>query len=125
MRQNIFKEMLSVLETNDKTFSDVVWIGTPTHLLDTKEFEDLAKKSWYYTDKDAAQMPTDLVIVGSDWWLQREITFQNERWVFCTQPKKPKANLGLKCLVATECCDAEGYSKVSGFAKVCDLQTGE
>lgn len=64
-----------------------------TDILDNSEprkenFERLAKQANYHSGYGAAHVPTDLVIVGKGWWLERGEYDGSEWWDFKEIPKQ-------------------------------------
>lgn len=59
-----------------------------SRFLETKEnFERIAKTSDYYAGFGFAEVATDLVLVGDDWWLERHDYGGVERWEYKEKPK--------------------------------------
>lgn len=85
---NLLQETLDALKENGKTPTDVRWVGRP---------KIKAKCSWREFEKQAENLPTfcdvpfDLLVVGDDWWLEREEHREEEWWEFKTLPAEPDA----------------------------------
>ena len=80
---NLWNETLSVLETNRKTISDILWVGSE----DGKYFIPLTELQTvlnidYDSGYGAQEIASDLVIVGIDWWLERHEYDGAELWHF-------------------------------------------
>lgn len=108
---NLLTETLKVLEENGKSPKDVLWVGFPDSLdsyesakflpddakYGTKinpeigtwdDFKKLADRQ-YDDGYGGAEVNEKLLIVGSDWWLERHEYDGSEWWEFKTLPKKP------------------------------------
>lgn len=94
---NLLKETKEVLKKNGKTIDDVIWIGTDKHFIDKETFIRLADTE-YDAGYGSPEVATNLVIVGKDWWLEREEYDGSEWWEFNTLPIKPKEKLDVKAL---------------------------
>lgn len=85
---NLLQETLDALKENGKTPADVRWVGRPSIK---------AKCSWMEFENQAENLPTlcdtpfDLLVVGDDWWLEREEHREEEWWEFKTLPAEPDA----------------------------------
>ena len=65
----------------------------------TKEnFEQVAKKSEYYSGFGTAKVAEDLVIVGDDWWLERHEYDGSEWWEYKETPKQINEVKEVSCL---------------------------
>ena len=78
-----------ILEENGKTIFDVLWFGTKEAVFDV----DIQKLfSVDYDDGFGGQeIPSELIVVGEDWWLERHEYDGSEWWEFKTMPVKPTA----------------------------------
>lgn len=87
---NLLRETIEELNKHNKTLDDVLWIGSNEFniLVDKEEFKKRANQ--YYDDGyGSAQIATDLVVVGKDWWLERHEYDGSEWWEFKQLPKQP------------------------------------
>ncbi|MCD6125153.1 hypothetical protein J7J18_06655 [bacterium] len=92
MKKNLLKETLEILEQHNKKPEDVKWCGIPGFgYCSWNEFAAIADVE-YDSGYGTAMVATDLVIVGEDWWLEREEYDGAEWWEFKTLPVKPKAH---------------------------------
>lgn len=84
MNKNLLKETLNVLERNGKTPADVEWVGSADGMLaiSWKEFAEIAKDVEYDNGYGGAEVASDLVVVGKDWWLERGEYDGSEWWEF-------------------------------------------
>jgi hypothetical protein len=87
----LLEETLEVLKRYGKSEEDVEWVGSPEWGWFTREdFREVAKDVWYDNGYGIEEIARDLVVVGKDWWLERESYDGAEWWEFKTPPKKPK-----------------------------------
>lgn len=106
---NLLKETLEILTSNGKVPVDVRWVGyrdrdflrliRPTP--DAQPFgswEDFAGFANFDYDSGygGAQVNTNLVIVGDDWWLERGEYDGSEWWEYKTLPKAPVTRLQMR-----------------------------
>jgi hypothetical protein len=86
---NLLEETLDVLKANGKTPDDVRWVGNKGSNASTwQEFKRLAKVN-YDNGYGSAEIDTTLVVVGSDWWLERHEYDGSEWWEFKSLPHRP------------------------------------
>ena len=85
---NLKEETLYRLNAFGKTVDDIVWIGCPLFKIDKDEFWELANIE-YDKGYGAPQVATDLVIVGTDWWMERHKYDGSEWWECKTLPREP------------------------------------
>ena len=88
---NLLQETLDALEENGKTPADVRYVGRAS--ISAKcSWEDFAKQSDFEYDNGygGAEISTDLVAVGDNWWLERAEYDGSEWWEFKTFPEEPK-----------------------------------
>ena len=93
---DFLEETLDMLADNGKTIEDIEWIGTPDLELTWDEFEVMASGE---EDLDTGReglvpVPTDLKIVGSDWWMEltTEESFEYDEsisWEYREKPVRP------------------------------------
>lgn len=88
MMINFKEETLKVLKEHGKTINDVVWVGNDeveysmTSLLNCWDVE-------YDNGFGGTEVDEDLLIVGKDWWLERDEYDGSEWWEFKSLPKRP------------------------------------
>lgn len=85
---NLKNETLNALKENNKTPEDVLWIGDETCRLPLNSFWDMADRE-YDDSYGCPEVNMDLLVVGSDWWLERHEYDGSEWWEFKTLPKMP------------------------------------
>lgn len=85
---NLKEETLQILENNGKSVDDIEWIGTREY---TKPFDrELSVLDVEYDNGFGGQeIAGDLVVVGKDFWLERDEYDGSEWWEFKTMPIKP------------------------------------
>jgi hypothetical protein len=84
---NLLTDTEAVLAASDKTWGDVRWIGSRDGTL-TMSVESFRRFADLHYDKGfgAAEVATDLVIVGDGWWMTRGEYDGSEWWDFQTSP---------------------------------------
>lgn len=85
---HLLEETLTLLERKGKTPDDVQWVGLKDSYFTWQEFTGIADFN-YYAGYGTAEIPGDLVVVGSDWWLERGEYDGLEWWEFKTLPSRP------------------------------------
>ena len=85
---NLKNETLDVLKENNKTIADVLWVGSETCCLPLNSFWDMADRE-YDEGYGGPEVNMNLLVVGSDWWLERHEYDGSEWWEFKTLPKMP------------------------------------
>jgi hypothetical protein len=86
---NLLKETLEELEFNDKKPEDVLWVGSESFGWFTwEDFAEVADKE-YNSGYGSQEVATDLLVVGENWWLERDEYDGAEQWLFKTPPQKP------------------------------------
>lgn len=93
MRRNeesLLAETLVVLRHQKINEEDIEWVGSldGKMAISWEEFKTIAKETYYYSGFGAQEIAYDLVVVGSNWWLDRHEYDGNERWVFHNKPVK-------------------------------------
>ena len=89
---NLLKETIDCLKGHDKSESDVLWVGCCDNNGDYKTtWEDFKSKANFEYDNGfgEAEIPSALVIVGNDFWLERDEYDGSEGWVFKLFPIEP------------------------------------
>ena len=87
--QNLLKETIEILQHNNKTPDDVVWVGTRDGEIATlwSTFSMWAVTFDYDSGFGGARVNQSLTVVGDDWWLERGEYDGSEWWEFKTLPK--------------------------------------
>ena len=82
---NLLKETLEILEENNKTEKDVLFVEYKGYF-DFERFKAIADFD-YDDGYGGAEIP-NIGIVGDNWWLERREYDGSEWWEFKTIPKK-------------------------------------
>ena len=96
--KNLLQETLDVLKENGKTEDDVLWVGDDFiddnyHVITCKTTWDNFKQiaDFEYDDcYGSSHISLGLIIVGNDFWLERQEEEGNEWWEFKEIPKEPE-----------------------------------
>lgn len=87
---NFKEETLECLKLHNKTIDEIQWIGCRHYRIPMNEFWKLA--DFDYDNGYGLQIiPYDLLIVGLDWWMERDEYDGSEWWVFkqiCEEPEE-------------------------------------
>lgn len=84
---NLLKETKETLELHSKTFDDIIFVGDDsTHTkMTVKEF--LEHTNFEYNDGyGLEEINTDLILVGKDFWLERNTYDGSEWWEYKSMP---------------------------------------
>ena len=90
MKINLYIETVAVLEENDKVLDAIFWVGTTEATIDIVRFLEVARDTEYDNGWGGAEIASDLIIVGADWWLSRGEYDGSEWWTYNTCPQRPK-----------------------------------
>lgn len=88
MRINFFYEIVEALKEHDKSINDIQWIGSDIAIFDTESFLNWSKNFDYDNGYGGNVIPLDIVVVGTDWWLERAEYDGYEWWEYKKQPDK-------------------------------------
>lgn len=83
---NLYEETMAILKEHDKTFDDVVAICGGEFQITKDNFIEYSHTR-YDGGYGAPEVAMDLVIVGADFWLERQEYDGLEWWEFKTMPK--------------------------------------
>ena len=86
-KKNFLQETKEVLERHNKTFEDVIFVAntkTKTYIL-PEEFARRAKKINYDNGYGLTHINTYLIVVGTDFWLERHEYDGAEWWEYKEQ----------------------------------------
>ena len=95
---NLKKETIKELSDNGKDISDIVWVGCQNAKIPIDLFWQLADKE-YDSGYGAAEVATDLVVVGNGWWLERGEYDGSEWWEFKTAPTEPTKTINVNSIM--------------------------
>lgn len=87
---NFKEEILECLKLHNKTVDEIQWIGCKDYRIPMDEFWKLANVD-YNNNCLYRLIPYDLLIVGLDWWMERNEYNGFEWWEFkeiCKEPKE-------------------------------------
>ena len=103
---NLLKETLTILVRNHKQLTDVEWIGGKDFEIPIAEFISLADTE-YNNGYGSPKVATDLIIVGKDFWLERNEYDGSEWWDFKERPQRPSHLKSITRLIG------DGYETLS------------
>ena len=85
----IIKETVGHLEELGYGESDVLWVGSRDgkFAMSWADFKDKFKNLEYDAGYGRQEIAADLVVVGENWWLEREEYDGAECWVYKKSPK--------------------------------------
>lgn len=86
---NFYEETIDFLKDKGKNMDDVVWIGGDNFEMPKGNFIELARKQIYDSGYGGQEMPTDIKIVGKDFWLERAEYDGSEWWEYKEFPIRP------------------------------------
>ena len=86
---NLIKETIEWLDDLGYEESDVLWVGSRDgeFAMSWEEFKDKFKNLEYESGFGRQEIADDLVVVGEDWWLEREEYDGAECWAYKKSPK--------------------------------------
>lgn len=87
--ENLKNETLYKLHANGKKKSDVKWVGCEEFCIPVEDFWKLADRE-YDGGFGAAEVATDLLVVGDGWWLERHEYDGSEWWEYKECPRMPE-----------------------------------
>ena len=97
--QNLLIETISCLNEHGRETSDVLWVGRNYYKWEEKErviykstWDDFREKANFRYDSGygCAEIPSDLIVVGRDFWLERHEYDGSEWWEFKSMPPEPE-----------------------------------
>ena len=88
---NLYYETVSFLTKQGKSIDDVVFVSGNGHEIPMDNFVAIAKAYNYDEGYGTNEVPTDLLVVGKDWWIERYEYDGSEWWEFKTLPARPSA----------------------------------
>lgn len=97
---NLLQETVNLLRSVGKTEKQVSWVGirNTNQTMTWLQFSKMAKDINYEPHYEEFFIHRHLIVVGADWWLERE-TPGLERWCFNQKPVKPKVKEKVTSLV--------------------------
>lgn len=94
---NLLEETKKILENNNKTLEDILWIGSFKNFVDVNEFIKIADVE-YDSGYGSPQVAENLLVVGVNWWLERHEYDGSEWWEYKSIPVKPNNKFCLRAL---------------------------
>lgn len=85
---NFYDETLTVLLKHGKQTKDVCWVGARdgAYSISWAKFVKLTRDVEYENRLGKAKIALDLVVVGEDWWLERNDFDGSEWWEYKERP---------------------------------------
>ncbi|MCR5838295.1 MAG: hypothetical protein K6G94_01515 [Kiritimatiellae bacterium] len=88
--RNLYEETAVFLLECGKSMNDIVFVSGNGHEIPLDNFIQVAKSYDYDNGFGGAEVPEDLLVVGSDWWIERHEYDGSEWWEYKTLPKRSK-----------------------------------
>jgi hypothetical protein len=85
---NLLQETLGVLKENGKTKNDIVWVGCSDFQIPWNVFAEMSNTE-YDNGYGMDEVNGNLLIVGTNFWLERHEYDGSEWWEFKTLPTIP------------------------------------
>ena len=92
---NLLRETIRELKDNKKKEKDVLWVGNKDIYITWNEFKKIADIE-YDAGYGGQEVATDLLIVGKDFWLERQEYDGSEWWGFKELPNIPEIKGNIK-----------------------------
>lgn len=94
---NLLNETKEQLSHYGKNLKDIVWVGSEENYFTVEEFINVANTD-YDSGYGAQEVARNLIIVGKDFWLERQEYAGSEAWSYRTAPTKPENKMILQAL---------------------------
>lgn len=88
---NLLEETIEAIEGSGKKTEDVKWVGTEDKWCTWDDFKQIADFE-YENGFGGQEISYELIICGSDWWMERHEYDGSEWWEFKQSPKMPSVN---------------------------------
>ena len=108
---NLLNETIEKLKEHNLSPKDVLWVGSRSVKTSWDNFAQIANVE-YDEGFGAAKVATDLLIVGKDWWLEREEYDGAEWWSFRTPPREPEKKEHIGAVVWGMWCTLEELNQL-------------
>lgn len=82
---NLYHETIEILKKHEKTLEDVLAICGSDFQITKEDFVKYANTE-YDESYGASEVAVDLLVIGDDWWLERDEYDGSEWWEFKTMP---------------------------------------
>lgn len=76
---NLYKEIINELKYHNKTIEDVKYISIDTRAVDIDAFLEVAKITDYDAGYGGIEVNDTLMIIGEDWWFERD-EYDGSEW---------------------------------------------
>ncbi len=86
---NLYDETVAFLADHNKSFDDVVFVSGNGHEIALDNFIKIARAYDYDEGYGGNKVPMDLIIVGEDWWIERNEYDGSEWWEYKALPVRP------------------------------------
>lgn len=100
----LLESLAACLKENGKSLDDIQWVGCKEFSIPIDNFLELAAR---IQDHFGADIAIDLVVVGNDFWVERDSLHSGEIWVLRKSPIKPKTECLLKTLTYKDLTEEE------------------
>lgn len=100
-RKNLLGDTLKWLLAFNKKEADILWVGTIEEKMSWAEFKERAD-FYYDSGFGAKEIRRDLIIVGTDWWLERGGCEYEDWWGHASFPVKPEIHNSELMLTTTD-----------------------
>lgn len=87
--RNLLIETIECLKSHGKTSEDVRWVGSKLYGYFSWDVFTKLSDQEYHAGYGGAEVATDLLVVGDNWWLERGEYDGSEWWEFKSYPNKP------------------------------------
>ena len=103
MEKNLWEETINKLKDYGLTWDEVDFVIIDGQCCITKEnFEELARKTNYDAGYGTAEIRSDLMLIGWNWWFERREYDGMEWWELQTRPHIPNKFRKIKSLKGFE-----------------------
>jgi hypothetical protein len=123
---NLLQETLDALSANEKSPSDVEWVGSDDGWFTWDEFATVAAAADYEAWFGSAKVAQDLIVSGNGFWLERGEYDGSEWWEFKTSKKRPVYRRAVDALTVNQghalgrddlSCGCENLAQVAGWSE--------
>lgn len=102
MLKNLWEETIDTLKDYSLTWDDVEYVILGSYCITKENFKEVAYKTNYYASYGTAEIRSDLMLVGWNWWLERQEYDGSEWWELQTKPHIPGNFRKIKSLKSWE-----------------------
>ena len=98
---SLFDETVTILESHDKTISDIEYIGSSETKINTNKALELMKKTNYHSGYGSQKIAQNLMIKGNGFIMTRGEYDGSEWWDYMqTEPSLPQVDTDVKSFEA-------------------------